>query len=105
MIVFNERRHFQGINSDCGNISAYETLGGGFALPEKHILQSLQEEPWSPPWESGNKFLLKLIDGSPSKVAFDGRGSIKASKAECNSLNVSLCKQEDSIQFKNNTVK
>lgn len=38
MIVFNEHRHFQGINSECGNFSAYETLGGGFALPEKHIL-------------------------------------------------------------------
>ena len=58
MIVFNERRHFQGINSDCGNISAYETLGGGFALPEKHILQSLQEEPWSPPGRVGRSFFL-----------------------------------------------
>ena len=38
MIVFNECRHLQGINSECGNFSAYETLGGGFALPEKRIL-------------------------------------------------------------------
>lgn len=69
MIVFNEHRHFRELIQNVWKLfSAYETLGGGFALQKNTYSKVCTEEPWSSPWESGKKFLLKLIDGSPSKV-------------------------------------